>query len=91
MLLPGQTYDTSCPYFWSHCGRFQCDGCQADAGQGKPSATPPWAEGTSIEERHELARRAVDAQDDSLAKELSGDAWSWRRHILGTSKRPGES
>lgn len=83
MLIGGQTYDTPCPYFWSFCRGGMCDGCDADQGQGVPASTPPWAKGTSIEDRHELVRKAAHAPDDSLMRELFDDAWSWRRRILG--------
>lgn len=83
MLTRTQTHSTSCPYFWGFCTDRTCDGCVADRGQGNPSATPPWAEGTTIEQRHELIQRAADAPDDTLARELVDDPWAWRRHILG--------
>lgn len=81
MLLSGQTHSTSCPYLWAHCEGSSCDGCEADRGQDNPSATPPWAKGTSIDGRHALARRAADAPDARLAKQLWQE-FTWRQHIL---------
>jgi hypothetical protein len=85
MLAAGQNYNTRCPYLWSWCDGGQCDGCEADRGQGNPAATPPWAEGTTIDQRHELVRRAASAPDTRLFNDLHSDPWSWRRYILGTS------
>lgn len=83
MLIAGQTYETSCPYFWGFCSGSTCDGCEADRGQGRPASTPPWASGTTIEQRHSLANEAAHAETSALSNELYGDLSSWRRHILG--------
>ena len=69
-LLAGQSWNSSCPYFWNHCSGSSCDGCEADRGQGRPVATPPWAEGTTVAERHAKARAAAESKDSLMAQQL---------------------
>lgn len=57
-LLNGQSWRSSCPYFWDHCGRndYLCDGCDADKDQRAGHTPAPWVKGTDPDYRHRVVR-----------------------------------
>lgn len=77
-LLAGQTYNTNCPYFWAHCTRNTCDGCVADQHQNTGQTPPPWAEGTTIDQRHATVRAAAAEPGTARAVALWSTFTGWK-------------
>lgn len=78
-LIPGQTFDTSCPYLWGFCSGGSCDGCLADAEQANGSPGPPWVQGTTAYERHQMVRDASEGRGEFTMTDLV-DGGGFRRN-----------
>lgn len=76
-LLSGQSWSSNCPYLWDHCGKWLCDGCQADAEQQAGSPGAGWVRGTTAEQRHQAVRRAAGEPGSSAMEALMRDGTGW--------------
>lgn len=78
-LLPGQSWNNSCPYLWDHCGHngLLCDGCNADAEQRAGGQGAPWVRGTDPDHRHRVVREVAAKPGTAAMAQLMDDGTGW--------------
>lgn len=78
-LLPGQSWGSSCPYLWDHCGHngLLCDGCTADAAERAGVSGGPWVRGTTSDHRHRVVREAAAKPGTVAMSQLMESGIGW--------------